>query len=365
MPADQPTYRLNLGSTELTPSGVAGGGGLLAQATSAAAGALGVGGGSASPPALLALHSNADLAVPAASLDAWFGTPAGVTVAAGDSARLSLGYGTTLADVFTGAIDTIEPDLGHLRVRALTGVADLLRLRVNQVYEKQSAGKIVADLASQAGLSTGRIQDGFDLPFFVVDDSRSAYHWCRDLAERTGFDLYVTPSGELTFAVFEKVAADHQFSYGRDVLQLRLANAAPTFGSVEVWGESPASAHGSDSASWLARDFAPYVGRAGQGGARLRVTDAAVRTQNAAAAAARGRLAALTRQAIHGEAVVLGKADVALGDAVTFLDAPDERLQGVLQVKRVIHQFSKVDGFTTSLDLWSAGGGSGLPGGFL
>ena len=103
MPADQPTYRLNLGSTELTPSGVAGGGGLLAQATSAAAGALGVGGGSASPPALLALHSNADLAVPAASLDAWFGTPAGVTVAAGDSARLALGYGTTLTDVFMGA----------------------------------------------------------------------------------------------------------------------------------------------------------------------------------------------------------------------------------------------------------------------
>src|SRR5215510_10272609 len=145
MPADQPTYRLNLASTELTPSGIAGGGGLLAQAASAAAGALGVGGGGSALPTIVALRTDADLAVPAASLDVWFGRPAGVTVAPGDSARLALGYGTTLVDVFSGAVDDVEPDLGHVRIRALTGVADLLRLRVNQVYEKQSAGKIVAD----------------------------------------------------------------------------------------------------------------------------------------------------------------------------------------------------------------------------
>src|SRR5207244_13450160 len=99
MPADQPSYRLNLASTELTPGSVSGGGGLLAQATSVAAGALGLGGGGGSAPALLSLCTDADLATPAASLDVWFGTPAGVTVAPGDSGRLALGYGTSFTGV--------------------------------------------------------------------------------------------------------------------------------------------------------------------------------------------------------------------------------------------------------------------------
>jgi phage protein D len=360
MAAEQPTYRLKLASTELTPSGVSGGGDPLAAATSLV-GALGIGGGGASQPALLALRTDTDLATPAASMDAWFGTPAGVKVATGDAASLALGYGTSLTNVFSGTVDGIEPDLGYLRIRALSGIADLLRLRVNQVYENQSAGQIVSDLASQAGLTTGRLQDGLDLPFLVVDDSRSAYHWCRDLAERVGFDLYVTPAGELAFAAFDKTAADHQFTYARDVLSLRVTNLAPSFASVEVWGESPASSKGGESAGWLTRDFSRFVGRAGQGTV-LRVSDPAVRTQDAAAAAANGRLAALTRQAVFGEAVVLGKAEVKLGDAVTFNDAPDERLKGVLQVKRVVHQFTKTDGFTTRLDLWGGGGG-GLLGG--
>ena len=50
---------------------------------------------------------------------------------------------------------------------------------------------------------------------------------------------------------------------------------------------------------------------------------------------------------------------MALGDAVTFLQVPDDRLGGVFQVKRVTHRFSKSDGFTTRLELWGSGAGLG------
>ena len=308
---------------------------------------------------LVRLHADADLATPAAIRDAWIGNPASVSVAVGDPAKLALGYDGSLTTVFTGTVDRVQADLVRLRVQALTDVARLLRLRANQVYENQRAGQIVSDLAGQAGVSTGTIQDGLDLPLYTVDDARSAYDHCQDLAKRTGYDLYVTPEGELTFAAFSKAAPDHTFVYAQDVLALEVASLPQAFERVEVWGESPASSEGTEAASWLVRDFSGSMGAAGSGAALLRISDPAIRTKDAADASAEGRLAALARRATLGTAVILGDAEVTLGDAVTFLQVPDERLSGVFQVKRVTHRYGKTEGFTTRLELWGGGGGSG------
>jgi hypothetical protein len=91
-------------------------------------------------------------------------------------------------------------------------------------------------------------------------------------------------------------------------------------------------------------------------GNTLRLADPAIRTKEAAVAAAEGRLGALTRRATFGTAVVVGAANVALADAVTFAQAPDDRLRGVFQVKRVLQHFSKSHGFTTRLELWGSSG---------
>jgi len=365
----KPAYRLTLGGTTLASAGVpAGGGDLISAAAGAlAAGVAGAVGGSgpAAAPAPVAIRADADLASPAATLDVWLGSPAALSVAVGDPAKLELGYGTTLSAAFTGVVDRVEPDLTRLHVQACTGVTELFRLRVNQVYEHQTAGQIVADLSGLAGLATGTIQDGPDLPFYVVDDARSAYQHCRDLAERAGFDLFVNPDGELAFAAFDKAAPDHQFAYARDVLSLGVRATPAPVGRVEVWGESPASSEGAEAASWLVRDFTGSVGAAGSG-VTLRVSDPAIRTKAAADASAGGRLAVLTRRATFGVAVVLGAPDVAVGDAVAFTGVPDDRLGGTFQAKRVTHHFSKSDGFTTRLELWGGAGGLGdLLGGLL
>ncbi len=330
----KPAYRLTLGSTALDTGGVS----------------------SANP--VRTLRADADLSTPAAALDVWFGNPQGISVAPGDSAKLEAGGDTSLTTVFKGTVDRVQPDLARLHIRALSDVTNLLRLRVNQVYDNQTAGQIVSDLAAQAGVKTGTIQEGLDLPFYMVDDARHAYHHCQDLAERSGFDLYTTPDGELTFAAFNKMTPDHVFTYAQDILRLEIAATPPPVERVEVWGESPASAEGVEAASWLTRDFSDALGAAGNG-ATLRLSDPAIRTRDAAQASAAGRLAILTRRATFGVAIVLGTAEVALGDAVTFLQTPDNRFNGVLQVKRVTHAFSKTDGFTTRLELWGSRGGTG------
>jgi hypothetical protein len=329
----KPGYKLTLGTTSLSSTSVS----------------------SAGP--LVGLRVDADLTTPAATLDAWFGNPQSIAVAEGDPARLELGYDGSLTTVFTGVVDRVRVDLSRLHIQALADMAKLLRLRVNQIYENQTAGQIVADLAGQAGVGTGNIQSGPDLPFYLVDDARNAYQHCRDLAERAGFNLYMTPDGKLTFATFSKVAPDHLFTYAQDVLALQAAHLPPTFGRVEVWGESPASSEGAEAASWLVRDFSSSLGAAGSGNT-LRVSDPAIRTKEAAVASAERRLGALTRRATFGTAVVVGNAEVALADAVTFLQAPADQLRGVFQVKRVVQRFSKSHGFTTRLELWGSGGSS-------
>jgi hypothetical protein len=327
----KPGYKLTLGPTTITSTAVS------------------------SRDPLVGLRADADLTTPAATLDAWFGATQGITVAEGDPARLELGYDNNLTTIFTGVVDRVQADLSRFHVQALSDMIKLLHLRINQVYENQTAGQIVSDLASQAGIPTGKVQSGLDLPFYLVDDTRNAYQHCRDLAERAGFDLYVTPDGRLTFAPFNKVAADHLFTYARDVLALEATRPPPAFARVEVWGESPASSEGVEAASWLVRDFSNSLGAAGpkgRPGNTLRVSDPAIRTKEAAVASAEGRLAAVTRRATFGTAMVVGNADVALADAVTFLQAPAGPLRGLFQVKRVVQRFSKAQGFTTRLELW-------------
>lgn len=333
-----PAYRITLGSTTIESSRV-----------------------TRDEPVVL-IRTDADLTSPAPALDVWLGADAGVRMAAGDPASVELGYANagSRATVFTGTIDRVHPDLRYLHVQALADTVTLTRLRVNQGYEDRSAGQIVSDLANQAGIQTDTVQNGIDVPFYVVDDSRSAYEHCRDLAERAGFDLYTTPEGKLMFAGFSGGTADHTFTYADDVLALEVAQMPAPYERVEVWGESPASSEGADAASWLARNSADFAGSAGSGPI-LRLSDPAIRTKDAADASAKGRLDVITRRATFGVAVVLGAAEVAAGDAITFRDVPDRRLGGVLQVKRVTHRFSKTAGFTTRFEFWGSGGG---PGGF-
>ena len=325
MVALNPSYRLTLGGTRIDSSRVS----------------------SADP--LIGLHTDADLETPAAAFEAILGA-SGPAIAVGDRATLELGYDDNLHTVFTGSVDRVEPGLERLRVVALSDVSKLLCLWVNQVYDSQTAGGIVTDLATQAGVRTGAVEDGLDLPTYVIEDRRTAYHQCRDLAERAGFDLYTTPEDELTFAAFTKTTPDHDLRYGQHLISASVAATSPSFGRLEVWGESPASADGVEAASWLAHDFSGSRGSAGSGNLR-RLDDPALRTREATTASAKGRLAASAQRGRVGDAVLLGDAEVALGDAVRLHQAPDSRLGGLFQVKRVNHRLSRRQGFTTRLEL--------------
>ena len=237
-------------------SGDSGGGGLA----SALGGALGVDLGGAADQWKQSVASIAIDAGLAPSVDAvTIHLSAGETsppVALDDEGSVSLGYedgSTELA--FTGKIDSLRHSIvGATSITAANGGVRLSRLRVNQSYEKQTAGDIVKDLAGRVEVETDSVEDGVDLPFYVIDDRRNAYQHIAALARKSGYLAFFTPESKLNFMPFVAGEPLQKFKYGEDILSLEVTDAAQMMGEVKITGEGAAGSKGGDAWSWLVKD---------------------------------------------------------------------------------------------------------------
>ena len=295
-----------------------------------------------------------DMEVPAGRLAVVLGNTDGLTVAEGDPVSVELGYADNgLSKVIEGTVVALEPTISTYRIEGLSAMIRLLDLRLHQTYEKQTAGAIIADLAGQAGLATGEVQDGIEFPFYVVDDSKSAYEHARALAQKCGFDLYLDVDNNLIFKKYEQAGADHTFEYGVNVISWEVRRQEPAYGRVEVWGESPASSQGEDTVSWLTKSPQDFAGRAGSGEPLLLIRDRSIRTKAAADTYAQAALRQIERQALTGTLTVLGAPQVKLGDAVEVTGMPQADVNGTYQVRGIRHRLSKTTGFVTTVDCMS------------
>jgi phage protein D len=301
---------------------------------------------------LVGLTVALDLDTPADGFTLVLGNADGLKPARDDKAAVELGYADdgALTQVMTGTVATVEPGLATTRVIGIGGAAALLRGRVEQTYEGHTAGSIVRDLAGQAGLDVATAEDGISFPAYVVDGRRSLARHLRDLADLCGFDTYVNSDGALVFERFTRGKAVHVLEYAKHLLELDLLHAPPAADLVEAWGESPGSEHGATAWAWLTRDFTPSKGSAGSGTAKLLLERPALRTADAARAAAEAALTAIRRRTTRGRLVAPGLAAARLGDAVRLQGVPDDRLNGTFQLRAVTHQINKASGFTTTIE---------------
>jgi phage protein D len=276
----------------------------------------------------------------------------GIQPAEDDDVKIELGFDTTLNRVFTGKVTEVVSEVTTLRVVGLSTMLELEALRLDKTYEVRTAGEIVKDLAGQAGVDTGVVEDGIFFPFYVIDGRLSAARHVHRLAGRCGFDVYVLPTGELEFRQFTKSAADHVFTYGQDVLDFSLTARPERASEVVVFGESPASAEGDDAASWLTKNFQQGQATGGGGPETVLVQDPAIRTTDAADLRAEGVLRRSRQRARIGTLRALGRPEVKLGDAIRIEQAPDDRLNDVFQVRAVYHRLSRRVGLVTEISFW-------------
>ena len=87
----------------------------------------------------------------AGTLDVWLGSASGLSVAPGDAVILQLGLRRQPDDRSSPAPSTSSNPISPAARPRPDRRRETAPLRVNQVYENQSAGQIVSDLASQAG----------------------------------------------------------------------------------------------------------------------------------------------------------------------------------------------------------------------
>jgi hypothetical protein len=319
---------------------------LLQQAVGAATSALGLGGGGGGADQGFSIQVR------------------GQKVKFDDDISIELTAGDSSGPVMKAGVQSIRSSFGLTHITGTTGMQKLACTRVNQVYSNQTLGQIVNDLAGQAGVDTGNIEDGSTYPSFVVHESRSVLSHIRQLASLEGMDVYFDSSNQLNVATFQKASADHTFYFGIDILDLDLLHVDAPAAHVMVYGESPSSNQGSDSWPWLVKDLSPFRGEAGDGVRLLTLGDRALRTKDGADLAAKSKLGTITDHAAQGRLQLMGNPEVALGDAFEVKNAKQPELNGLFKVTSVRHIYSKSRGYLTEVG-FSGQGGAQQAGGLL
>jgi phage protein D len=268
----------------------------------------------------------------------------------GDALKIKLGYENKLESVFSGIIDNIEYELSRVRVTALGLAVGLLRLRLNRVYQNQTAGKIVSNMAQEVRLKVKKASDGISLPVYVIDEGANAYEHILRLAERCNFDVYMTDDEQLVFKEWGG-GKNNPLQFGKEITRVETFEFSPLYESTKIYGESPSSMKGSDTSHWLTKQ--EVKGEAGKG-AVLSLQDPAIRDKKTAETVAKARMTKL--EYVFGAVVeTLGKPEIKLGDTVTLENIPSSQLKGQLEVRSVQHYLGKAEGFTTVVNCWMRG----------
>lgn len=311
-----------------------------------------------------------DMDTPADAFTLVQGQVGGLPAVPGDDAEAALGYADDdagLTAVLSGGVVAVEPRVETLRISGLSTEDRLLRTFTDRTFQDVTAGEVVRTLAETAGMDLARIEDGIDLPAYVVDGRRSASRHVRDLAVLSGFDSYVTPGGGLVFEAFAGQRTVHVLEFGEHILQLELYRERPRAASVEVFGDSPGSSRGDESWAWLTKDFSPRKGTAGSGAPVLLVERPAIRTAASAAATAASIRETLAQAALVGQVSIQGRPQVLLGDLLRLEGFPATaqtgEVDGNYQVRSVKHSITKLAGFVSVVgfrSLADAGAGPGV-----
>lgn len=292
-----------------------------------------------------------DLDTPADSFTLMLGNVGGIHPARDDEAKIELGYADDdggLTQVMAGSVADVAPNLTTTRVTGYSGARALLRTFVEQTFESKKAGEIVRDLAGRASIDVAAADDGINFPVYVVDGRRSAYDHLCDLAVLCGFDLYFNSEGKLVFERFANGKTVHVLESGKHIISLDVLRRPARAGKIEAWGESATSSQGTEAASWLTRDFSGARGQVGTGDLLL-IERSALRTREAARAAAQAALTEINRRTLRGRVLTLGRPAVKLGDAIRLSGLADESLNAIFQVRSVTHRITKLGGFTTAI----------------
>lgn len=274
----------------------------------------------------------------------------------GDPIVIELSSGDVSATVMNAEMESVASSFGSIVICGSLGSLKLARLRSNQSFENQTMGKIVRNLAGQASVNTGQVDDGSNYAYFVASESTNALRIMQDLASREAMDFYCDETGALIVKEYKKTSADHTLYFGIDILDLVIANRQAPLDRVWVFGESPSSKQGSDTWHWISKDWSPFRGESGKDGVTWAKRDGAIRTKDAAGKASSAWFGGLKDRSKRARMITLGRPDLKLGDAVEIKNAEKPEMNGLFKIISARHVYNKQDGYITICEITGGGG---------
>jgi hypothetical protein len=206
---------------------------------------------------------------------------AGLKIANGAAVSLDMGWGDSGTTVFTGTIESLEYTLNEVHGIAHGSQKELAHTRIDETFIDQTAGEVVQALADRAGLATGTIDTGIQLPKYLAEASVSLFEHLHLLARVCGVDVFTDEEGKINFTKREAFTADYTYQYGINLMDARITQTRPATSSIQVIPESPASQEGEEASSWFVKSSRDLSAIAGEGNIR-RFTSALCTTKEAA-----------------------------------------------------------------------------------
>jgi hypothetical protein len=294
------------------------------------------------------------------SLRALLPAAAPFSAAVGDSVDLTLNSGEHEEAVFSGEIDSVRRLPDGIHVSALDAGGILARFRPAATYENAGPATLVRNLASDAGVQTGQLENGDELSFYVADPSRTAWEHVGRICGWIGALAGVSASNQVESKVVNTAQADLALRYGREILGLEQTKCAAPLTSFTIAGEAGTGSASSPDARRPATDF--FQGNRPDGPSRTAYWQwqPALRTVSSAASAG----AALQRDyAAFREA---GKLTAYLQPAlrpatvIQIQDVPSGLPGGPVWIWRARHTLTHQGAVTVAWFASSGGGAGGL-----
>ena len=267
---------------------------------------------------------------------------------------ISLGYNDENQEIIKGMITEITSDLSFLKIRGYNEQIFLVNMHLAQTYERQNAGDIVSDICDIAQVRTDRIDNGIDLSFYYLAQDKNCFEHIHDLARKNGYVTYMNEEGKLNFCE-PGAGNDHSITYGVDLLQIIAISQKQVYSGVRVFGESPASSQGDDTMSWLtSKEDEIKAEKGDMSGEVLVISDKSLRIQEATAKRAEAKLKRIRKASLYGRLLIIGKQDMFPGDHFHVEDCSNIDKGKKLFINRIVHIFSKKEGFLSYIDFREA-----------
>lgn len=168
--------------------------------------------------------------------------PANVEMSAsvGDEASIEMLSDGEMTLVLTGKVAAIQHRLHNICVHLVDSGHELAQTRIVATYTQQDTGKIIRNLAADAGISSSTIDASLPLASYVVDQNTTTAEHISRLTALSGCNAIISPDGKLSVITRPTGQADSALLYGRELITYQATEKNVPPSQLVLVGNGPA-----------------------------------------------------------------------------------------------------------------------------